>query len=201
MIVWLQQEGKMLSIDYLVYDPKNQTSIVELYIDNILVNTLTVDRSRKYWNIRTLPTGTHTLKIKSGSVIIQKTITINESDFNLDVVKDDFLKLFLTAEGKTNNDVNKSEWINSFGPPITVTLNNLNFVSNGWIEDSLRLSKDSSADVQYKPFTEEIPSTGKTIELDFRTRFSLDSSVSLISCISGGIGFQVTAQKSNAVWF
>ena len=100
-------QGTQLSIDYIVYDPTYELNDVELIIDGAIVNTLTVDSTRQYWSIKSLSAGTHTLEIKSGNNVVTKTIEITPLEIDLDVVKDDFLKLYLTAYGKRNTDTNK----------------------------------------------------------------------------------------------
>jgi hypothetical protein len=188
-------QGTQLSIDYIVYDPIYELNTVELLIDGVVVNTLTVDSTRQYWSIKSLSAGTHILEIKSGDNVVTKTIEITPLEIDLDVVKDDFLKLYLTAYGKRNTDLNKNVWANSYGSPVDVQLNGLNYTSDGWVEDALRLSPTSNAVIMYKPFQTEVSAAGRTIELEFKTRYVFDSSTVLITCMANNIGFEVTPQQ------
>ena len=89
----------------------------------------------------------------------------------------------------------KNIWINSYGSPVDVQLNGLNYTSDGWVEDALRLSPQSNAVVQYKPFLTEVNASGRTIELEFKTRYVFDSRTVLITCVANNIGFEVTPQR------
>ena len=67
----------------------------------------------------------------------------------------------------------KNIWINSYGSPVDVQLNGLNYTSDGWVEDALRLSPQSNAVVQYKPFLTEVNASGRTIELEFKNKICI----------------------------
>jgi hypothetical protein len=193
----LQEEyqGNTIFIDYIVYNPILELSEVSLYIDDVLFTTLSVDDTRQTWSIKTLQPGMRTLKIESNGVYVEKTINILPIELDLDVTKDSFLKLFLTAFGKTNNDLDKDVWVNSFGNSVNVTLQNINFSNTGWVSDSLRLIGDAKAIIGFKPFGSNLASSGKTIEFDFTTRFTVSENTKLISCMSGGVGFEITTQS------
>ena len=60
----------------------------------------------------------------------------------------------------------------------------------------LRVSGDARVTIPYKPFARDFRSTGKTFEIEFASRNILDYDALLISCMSGGRGFQLTAQKA-----
>jgi hypothetical protein len=59
-----------------------------------IVQTLTVGRTRKYWNINDLVVGDNILVIESGTVSKSFEISIAESDFKLEPVTDQ-LELYL----------------------------------------------------------------------------------------------------------
>ncbi len=193
----LQEEyqGNTIFIDYIVYNPILELSEVSLYIDDVLFTTLSVDDTRQTWSIKTLQPGMRTLKIESNGVYVEKTINILPIELDLAVTKDSFLKLFLTAFGKTNNDLDKDVWLNSFGNSVNVILQNINFSNTGWLSDSLRLIGDAKAIIGFKPFGSNLASSGKTIEFDFTTRFTVSENTKLISCMSDGVGFEITTQS------
>lgn len=190
-----ETQGNLVSIDYVVYNPILEMKEVKLYIDGVLYSTLTVDGTRQYWNLKTLSVGVRTLRIQSGSVYIEKTIKITPTEIDVNIIQDGFLKLYLTALGRTNNDNDREVWNNSYGEQIPITLNGFNYANDGWIDDSLRMSGSTNVVVGYKPFATNILSAGKTIEFDFRTRFTLSEDTVLLSCLDSNIGFVIKTQS------
>lgn len=200
-------QGEQISIPYIVYDPAKLASNITLTIytkesgSEIIYNTqsILVDRSMQYWNTRKYPTGEEVyFRISYGDISpkIHK-LKIAESKIKIEVETHD-LELHLSSEGRSNNETNPEQW--AYGD-ITTTFNNMNWGSVGWLTDEhgdacLRLSGDATAEIQFKPFDEDIRTYGKTIELIFAIRDVNNREAIPISCMSGDIGFEVKADTA-----
>ena len=122
----------------------------------------------------------------------------------INIDRDD-LKVYLTAKGRTNNNINKTIWPDYKNSTMQGSLENFYYGTiNGWLKDDknvnyLKLSQ--GAKVKFDDFNfygDKNPKvTGMTFEIDFKINGVLDYSKSLIECVShandGSIssGFQV----------
>lgn len=186
-----------LSISYSVYNPDSMSAAVDLYANNEKVATLTVDRTQQVWSYRPDFVGALTLKIVSGSAEKIFLITVTKSDINVEA-ETDALALFLSSYGRNNSENNPAVWRNS---GVSATLSNFNFVSDGWLKDKdgvtmLRVSGDARVTIPYQPFAKDFRATGKTLEVEFATSGVLDYDAVILSCMSGGRGMELTAQKA-----
>lgn len=188
-----------LAIPYTVYTPNSLTSDVKLYANNVLVSTLTVDRTEQAWSYRADTTGALTLAIKTGSVTRTFSLTIAAAEIDVEA-ETDALALHLTSYGRSNNENNPAVWEDEDND-ISCTLSGFNYTSDGWVTDTdgvtvLRVSGDARVTIPYKLFASDFRSTGKTIEVEFATRDILNYDSVIMSCMNGGRGFQLTAQRA-----
>lgn len=184
-------------IPYKVYTPNSLTSLIHLYANGDLVSTLTVDRTEQIWSYRPDETGELIMKIVSGGVEKDFTITVADSGIDIDAETND-LALYLTARGRSNNEQDPSIWEYD---DISATLTDFNYVSDGWISDSngytaLRVSGDARVTIPYQVFAQDFRTSGKTIEIEFATRDILNYDSVIMSCYSGDRGFELTAQRA-----
>lgn len=190
-----------IQIPYTVYDPAALTAEVKLYAGTTLLSTQTVDRTQHVFSYRADEDGTLVLKITCGSVTKQFTITVQESDIDVEAETED-LVLYLSSAGRSNSEGTPGTWTYGTGADqIACTFTDFNFSSDGWQRDSdgltcLRVSGDARLTIPYKPFATDFRSTGKTIELEFATRNVLDYDATILSCMNGGRGISLTAQKA-----
>ena len=193
-----QQQYSSINIPFMVYDPTSLTANVTISVNNEQVSAQTVDRTEQSYTYKANTAGTLNVVIASGGTSKTIQITVTESDIHVEAETED-LALFLTAYSKSNQDTeHRDEW--SYGN-IECTLSNFNWASDGWLKDAddittLRVSGDARVTIPYKLFGTDFRSTGKTIELEFATRNILNYDATIISCMSGGRGLSVTAQKA-----
>lgn len=198
-------EGTLVSIPYIAYDPSALSTEITLDIYTIVneqeeiysTQSITVDRSQQYWNTRKYPTGTVYFRIKYGDISKIHTIEVSESNIKIEPETND-LELSLMAEGRTNNEEEPEAW--NYGK-VTTVFDGFNWNSNGWINDEngdtcLRFTGDATAEIQFKPFDNDIRTHGKTLELEFAIRDVNSRGVTVISCLSGGIGFEIKADTA-----
>lgn len=194
-------QGDLISIPFSVYDPVNMTAEVTLTIkhgaDTYSSSTRTVDRTRQTWNVRNYPDGKVTFTITYGNTSKSHILTVTKSEIDVSVKETD-LEFQLKSSGKSNEDTDKNVWADG---NITTTFEHLNWESTGWINDehgdtALRLSGDAKATINFMPFQSDARQTGRTIEMEFAIRDVNNREAVAISCLSGGIGFTVTADTA-----
>jgi hypothetical protein len=210
-------QGNLISIPYLVYNPSSLTSDVLLQIyykvlddDGVYVDTLfsstdvEVGRSQNTWSVKNYPTGEVRFVIKYGTYTKEFTVQVDELSIEVDPVTND-LELCLQAAGRTNseNSASRSNWEfeSEDGTVVTTKFDKVNWNTTGWVIDddgdtSLTLSGDSTAEIQFKPFSSDLRTYGKTIEFEFMVHDINDRDSVVISCEYGGIGIIFTGDTA-----
>lgn len=201
-------QGEQVSIPYIVYDPSKLACDISLTIytlkdgNEVVYNTqdITVDRSQWTWNTRKYPVGDVYFRIKYGDMHKTHKVVVGESKIHVEPETND-MELYLSSEGRSNNEVDPDNW--AYGD-ITTTFSGVNWSSAGWVDDEfgdacLRLNGDATAEIEFKPFAEDLRVQGKTIELDFTIKDVNNKDSVVISCMSGGIGFEVKADTAYIV--
>ena len=199
------KQGGQVSIPYIVYDPRALACDITLDIYTIQngsetiysTQTLTVDRSQQYWNTRKYPVGTVYFRIKYGSIVKTHSIEVTENDTQVEAETND-LELYLSSDGRSNNEATPGVW--KYGNYST-KFDDFNWKTNGWVTDEngdacLRLNGEARAEINFKPFDNDLRTYGKTIEMEFTIRDVNSRNSTVISCVSGGIGFEVTADTA-----
>ena len=186
-----------LVIPYTVYTPNSLSSEVTLSAHGKQVAALTVDRSQQAWSYRCDGTGQLTLTIRSGTATKSFTLQVEASEIDAHA-ETEALALHLTAYGRSNAEAHPETWEDSENG-VQCTLTGFNFESDGWQTDAdgataLRVSNDARVAIPYTAFAGDFRSTGKTIEVEFATHDVLDYDAVIMSCMSGGRGFQLTSQ-------
>ena len=202
------KQGEQVTIPWIVYDPTKLSCDVKLDIYtktsgvDVIYQTqiFNVDRGQQYWYARKYPVGEVYFRITYGDISKSHKIIVSESDIQTEV-ETNGLELALTSEGRSNNEPNPSTWV--YGDYYT-TFTDFNWRTNGWIDDAngdtcLRLNDNARAEIQFKPFDNDIRTYGKTIELEFAIRDVNSRNDVVISCMSGGIGFEVKADTAYIV--
>jgi hypothetical protein len=190
------------AIPYAVYDPKSLTASVKLSANDVELTALSVDRTTQTWSYRPDDPGELKLTITctgaSGETATKEfSLTVAESEIKVDVTTDD-LALHLSAYGRSNNEANPGVW--NYGD-VEAQFNGFNYKTDGWQMDDdgvtvMRVTGDARLTIPYKLFANDFRTTGKTIEIEFATRDVLNYDAVLFSCMSGGNGLEVTAQKA-----
>ena len=191
------EQFSTLLIPYIVYNPATTTSDITLSANGIEISDQTIDRTRQTWSYRAETPGELELKIACGSVTKTFNLTVTESEIDVRPEEAD-LVLFLTSVNRSNNEEGKNIW--NYGE-IFAVLTAFNYATNGWIKTvdgfvALRVNGDARVTIPYNSFANDFRSTGKTIEFEFETRDVTDYDSVILSCMNGGIGLEVTAQKA-----
>lgn len=182
-----------VTIPFLVYDPQNNPAQITLSIDNIAVSEREVDRTMQSWIYKPTTTGTKTLTIECNGVRKIFTLNVAESIITSEAETQN-LELFLTSQGRSNQDTNKEEWTYK---TIAAQFEGMNYQTNGWVVDAdgntaMRLSGGATMAIPLKLFATDLRRTGKTIELEFAVRQINDYESVVLSCLQGGVGLELT---------
>lgn len=190
-----------INLPYMVYDPRNLTAEVKIYVNDSLVSTQVVDRTEQSYAYKANTVGTLTFKLQCGTVIKTITTTVTESEVDVEAETED-LALYLTSQGQPKDSEHPDVWTYGEGASqIAATFSGFNWRSNGWLPDVdgatvLRVSGDARVTIPYQIFASDFRGTGKTIEIEFATHNVLDYDAVILSCMSGNRGLSVTAQKA-----
>ena len=167
---------ELLDIEYRVSLKGHTKFKAEYYIDNNLSKSLTIMTGKNIWSTRELELGSHTLTVKitttdgSKSDEMSWTLTVNPSDYKpLEPVIDASLLAWFDATGKSNMDTDKETWIDKSGNETPITLYNLNYGSNGWINNALKLTGGAYAKIDLRALAENAP-YGITVDIKYATR-------------------------------
>ena len=187
------KQYETVSIPFVVYDPLNNPADIALKINDSTVATRKVDRTQQSWVYKSMKQGSATMKITCRSVSKTFPLTVDKSSITSEAETQN-LELFLTSQGRSNQDTNKEIWKYN---DIEVSFNGMNYQTNGWVEDSdgniaMRLSGGATMTIPLKLFSKDIRQTGKTIEIEFAVRQITDFTSVILSCMQGGIGLQLT---------
>lgn len=206
-------QGDLISIPFRVFDKSTLAYDVKFIIRTMINGVLTdyssteqtVNANSKPWETRNYPAGTVHFVIQYTYMFRGELTTIERShqvkvlaNSNNIVAETDNLQLYLSAQGRSNDEKVPNQW--SFGD-ITTTFKNFNWKSNGWIPDAkgdtcLRLTGDARATIHFKPFEEDFKINGKTLEFEFAVRDVNRRDAVVLKCMVGNIGFQATADTA-----
>lgn len=192
------KQYETLSIPYYVYNPINLTAAVDIYVNNVKVTSLTVDRVEQTYTYRANTAGTLTIQFKSGETV--KTLLINVSESSIDVEPEtENLVLYLSAQGRSNQEANPLTWIYE---NIEAEMTGFNLTSDCWQLDEegitcLRVSGNARVAIPFEMLATDIRQTGMTIEIEYATRNVADYNTTILSCMSDNRGITITPQRAS----
>lgn len=186
------------AIPFSVYNPGASTAQVTLKVNGEVVSELEVERTPQTWNYKFKETGRFTMAIVCGEVEYSFTVDVTEARVNVQPEASG-LELYLTAQGRNNNEKNPGVWMNG---DVSATFSGFNFKNDGWLTDNkgsgvLRAQAGGQVTIPMKLFGTDFKATGKTIEIEFATSNVADYEAVLIDCFSA-FGLRITAQQ---MWF
>ena len=186
-----------INIYYYAYTPNNLYTSIVLKANNAEINSLTVDRTEQLWTYRADNSGDLTLSIICGNVKKEFVVPVAKGDIDVEATTDN-LQLHLSSYGRSNNEANPASW--TYGD-IKCSFSGYNWRSDGWVPDEEgntvhRVSGDARLTIPLNVFSGDARETGKTIEIEFATRNTLNYDAVILSCFNNNIGLQMTAQKA-----
>mgnify|MGYP000882482666 CR=1 FL=1 len=185
-----------VSIEYTVYDPASSTSTVKLAVNGVTESTLTVGRTKQTWSFKSANKGKHTLTITCGETV--KTISVNVVDLGvvIEPVKTNLMFDF-NPSGKTNAGTDRL-WTD--GQTSMTVSDNFDWVNGGYQLDKdgdtyFCVKAGTRATINYKLFADDAKKLGKNFKLVFNTANVRDYDATVLTCVQGGVGLNIQAQK------
>ena len=154
--------------------------------NNILPRTVQV-----YTN-RFTEQGEYEMRFSCGNTEYDFLVDVAKSSIDIEEVQAD-LDLKLSAAGRSNTEENPAVWTDG---EVTTKFTGFDWNSNGWTGDSLLLSNGAAIEIMKQPFSDDAVSNGGTYEFELKCSNITDRKGVVVSCMSGGIGFQMTAQEA-----
>ena len=196
-----QPQYTSIAIPFTVYDPVSPTAEVKIYANGELLSTQTVDRSEQSYTYRATEAGPLVIEIKSHETTKTFNIEITESDVHAEAETEN-LMLFLSSQGRSNNEENPWTWVSDVGEnEVNAVLSGFNGASDGWQFDEngitcLRVTGGARVQIPYQVFATDARRAGLTFEIEYATRNVSDYSATILSCMSGDRGLEITPQRA-----
>ena len=185
-----------IGIVYSVYDPASSTATVKLSVDGRVISTLTVGRTAQTWSFKSADIGSHTLEITCGATTKTITVQVDELGITIEPVKTN-LAFDFNPSGKTNADTNRL-W--SDGNTKMTVSDNFDWSNGGYQIDEdgdtyFCVKAGTTATIGYKLFADDAKKLGKNFKLVFKTTNVKNYDATAVTCLDGGIGVNIQAQK------
>lgn len=185
-------------LQYAAYNPRETPTRADVYVGSTLVSSASVPFTAQSLTLRASNYGEEQCKIVVGATTFNFRIIAEKSDLNISEPTDG-LTLKLTAQGRSNSDVNREEW--SYNGIKTV-FEGFKWGGDGWTGEALRLTDTARATVQHRPL--EQPEQNVTGAMAFIVKYKVsevvDEDAEVIKCVDAeGTGFVITAQEARMV--
>ncbi|MGL6024131.1 MAG: leucine-rich repeat protein [Cetobacterium sp.] len=184
-------------VNFLIYDPSNPTTMVEIYSDDVLISSQVADRKNKTFTYKFSEFGSKVIVFEFSEKSYSLYFYVKELEIDI-APSTDGLELYLAASGMSNNSTNKDKWVYK---DIVATLANFNFKTNGWLKDEegntcLIMNAEAEVNIPIQPFSKDFKSNGKTIEFEFYCSDVEDYESVVMTCMYGGKGVELTPQTA-----
>ena len=195
------KQYETLLIPYTIYDPMNLETQVSITVSGEVVTTLTADRTTQTFSYRVDTPGAYSIVISCGGTTKTFAITVSESEIHPEAVTDQ-LSLYLSAAGRSNSENDPAVWEYGEGAStIAATFTGFNWTRNGWVLDDdgqtcLRVMGGAQVTIPVQIFASDFVNSGKTVEIEFAAHDVMDYDTTIISCMSGGRGFEIKADNA-----
>ncbi|MFR9651404.1 MAG: CotH kinase family protein, partial [Rikenellaceae bacterium] len=185
-------------LNYAVYNPRETPTEVTVLEGATVVSSAKVPYAATQLTLRAMSFGTQSCTLNCGSTTYDYQMKVFQSELNLSEPTDG-LTLKLSAQGRTNNDTNKTEWSSN---DIQTVFEGFKWGGDGWIGNALRLSDDARATIQYQPLAQPDQNSNNSFAFVIKYMVSnvVDESAEVISCVDdNGTGFIITSQEARMV--
>lgn len=179
-----------LQFDFVVYDPERTPAEMSVSCNGVKTQTVSVPRTVQVYTNRFTEQGEYEMCFSCGDAGYDFFVDVAKSSIDIEETQAD-LDLKLLSSGRSNAEENPGTW--TYGEVIT-RFTGFDWNSNGWTGDFLLLSNGAAIEIMKQPFSNDVLSTGGTYEFELKCSNITDRKGAVVSCMSGGIGFQITAQ-------
>lgn len=186
------------AISYTVYDPATSFAAVQLVVDDVVVQTVTVDRTRQTWSFKSSDIGEHTLKIVCGETSAAIVCKVEDLGIDVESVTTNLAMDFNPA-GHSNSDTENRVWTD--GTNHMTVSDNFDWINGGYqIDDDndvyFCVKAGTTATFDYRLFGDDAKKTGKNFKFVYKCTNVRDYDAVVLSCMESGIGVAVNAQKA-----
>ena len=186
------------TLQYAAYNPRETPTQVDVYVGGTLASSASVAFAEQNLTLRSTNYGEEQCKIVVGDTTFNYRLISEKSDLNISEPTDG-MTLKLSAQGRSNNDVNREEW--SYNGIQTV-FEGFKWGGDGWMAGALRLTDTARATVRHRPLAQ--PEQNVTNAMAFIVKYKVsevvDEDAEVIRCMdTDGTGFVITAQEARMV--
>ena len=181
---------EQLVFQWAAYDPAGSIATVVESEGGTTINTMAVSRTMQSYTNRFNESGAVGRELVCGGTHYPLGIVVSGSTIDLSEAVGS-LALRLKATGRSNGEANPAQWVYE---GITTTFENVDWNVSGWDGESLVLKNGARAIIGIQPFASDPGATGLTVEMEYRIQNPTDRTGNVISCYSGGKGFQITTE-------
>ena len=186
------------TLQYAAYNPKETPTRADVYVGSTLASSASVPFTAQSLTLRASNYGEEQCRIVVGDTAYNFRLIAEKSDLNLSEPTDG-LTLKLSAQGRSNSDVNREEWTYN---GIRTVFEGFKWGGDGWTGIALRLTDTARATVQHRPL--EQPEQNVTNAMAFIVKYKVsevvDEDAEVIRCVDAdGTGFVITAQEARMV--
>lgn len=186
---------EQLSFDFVVYDPAQTPTEMDIYQGGTLVSSITPPRTVQNYSNRYTSSGTVVMQFVAAGTTYNFSIEVTASGIDLAEVVDSRL-LKLSAAGRSNREADPANWIYN---NISTIFNGFNWSSDGWDGDALNLKNGANIEICFAPFEVDRTANGFTAEMEVVCSNVINREGAVVSCMNGGIGFSMTTEEAKIV--
>lgn len=186
------------TLQYAAYNPKETPTRADVYVGSTLASSASVPFTAQSLTLRASNNGEEQCRIVVGDTTYNFRLIAEKSDLNLSEPTDG-LTLKLSAQGRSNSDVNREEWTYN---GIRTVFEGFKWGGDGWMAGALRLTDTARATVRHRPLAQ--PEQNVTNAMAFIVKYKVsevvDEDAEVIRCMDAdGTGFVITAQEARMV--
>lgn len=183
-------------LNFAVYNPQTVASTnATVAIDGKTASVVqTHNGERAIYSLRPDEYGLKTLTITAGETVYTVILNITKSSISLAPITDG-LQLDLMALGKSNNDVNREEWLYGL---YSATFKGFNWNNtSGWVNNRLVINAGAYVDINISPLASDPTNLGRTLEFEFSTENVSDDDAIICDLRNeAGTGLLITASEA-----
>ena len=186
------------TLQYTAYNPRETPTQADVYVGTTLASSASIPFTTQSLTLRASNYGEEQCRIVVGTTTYNFRVIASQSELNISEPTDG-LTLKLSAQGRSNSDVNREDW-NYNG--INTMFEGFKWGGDGWIGNALRLTDTAKATVQHRPL--EQPDQNITNAMAFIVKYKVsevvDEEAEVIRCMdTDGTGFVITTQEARMV--
>lgn len=189
-------------IKYMVYDPAQSPTDAELLVDGTTVTTVSVGRDEQTWAYRANESGNKVLGVRCGVTTATVNVTIEDLGYDIAPITNG-LAVDLDPSGHSNSEANRNQFgykdANGTNHPLLYS-NGFDWTNGGFHQDedgvtAFVVRRGDRAQLDRSIFADNAKSTGKHVELIFKTVNSRDYDAEIMSCFANNIGIKMYANN------